>query len=115
MAIKLTHESRSAISRARLFLEKAKMCPVDARVDFEAFLESVIVFSRAAMHRLQSRHEKHAQWEGMVEWVAGRPGRGVFSDRARLDPEGGFSQDRPENLCRECWQYGALVRPSYRR
>ena len=65
MAIRLTHESRSAISRARFFLEKAKMCRVDARVDFEAFLEAAIVFSRAAMHRLQHRYRKHAQWK---EW-----------------------------------------------
>jgi hypothetical protein len=71
MAIKLTHESRSAISRARFFLEKAKTCPVDARVDFEAFVEAAIVFARAAVHRLQSRHEKHAQWK---EWWNGLRG-----------------------------------------
>jgi hypothetical protein len=71
MAIKLTHESRSAISRARFFLEKAKMCPVDARVEFEAFLEATIVFARAALHRSQSQHKKHVPWK---EWWNGLRG-----------------------------------------
>jgi hypothetical protein len=56
-------DSRSALSRARFFLEKAKECPADARVDFEAFLEASIVFARAAMHRLQARYRKHPNWK----------------------------------------------------
>lgn len=58
----VTRESRDALSRASFFLEKAKGCPGDARVDFEAFLEATIVFARAAMHRLQARHKHHPQW-----------------------------------------------------
>ena len=56
-------DSRSASSRARFFLEKAKECPADARVDFEAFLEASIVFARAAMHRLKARYRKHQNWK----------------------------------------------------
>jgi hypothetical protein len=56
-------DSRSALSRARFFLERAKECPTDARVDFEAFLEASIVFARAAMHRLQARYRKHQNWK----------------------------------------------------
>ena len=44
------------------------MCPVDARVDFEAFLEAAIVFARAAVHRLKSQYERHAQWK---DWWGG--------------------------------------------
>ena len=55
-------DSRSALSRARFVLEKAKGCPADARVDFEAFLEASIVFARAAMHRFQARYRKHQNW-----------------------------------------------------
>jgi hypothetical protein len=56
-------DSRSALSRARFFLEKAKECPADARIDFEAFLEASIVFARAAMHRIQTRYRKHQNWK----------------------------------------------------
>ena len=38
----LTGDSRHALSRARLFLEKAQTCSGEARVDFEAFLEAAI-------------------------------------------------------------------------
>jgi hypothetical protein len=64
MTTKLTHESRHAISRAKLFLEKAKSCSSDQQVDFEAFLEATIVFARAAVHRLKSKYEHHPQWKG---------------------------------------------------
>ena len=56
-------DSRSALSRARFFLDKAKECPADARVHFEAFLEASIVFARAAMHRIQTRYRKHQNWK----------------------------------------------------
>ena len=73
MTIRLTHESRSAVSRARFFLEKAKACPVGARVDFEAFLEAAIVFARAAVHRLKSQHEGHAQWKAWWDGLRDDP------------------------------------------
>jgi hypothetical protein len=50
----VTVESRTALARAHLFLEKAKACRGTEWVDFEAFLEASIVFGRSALHRLQS-------------------------------------------------------------
>jgi hypothetical protein len=73
MTIKLTQRSRRAFSRAKFFLEKAKGCPVDARVDFEAFLEAAIVFARAAVHRLKSRHEGHAEWKAWWDGLRDDP------------------------------------------
>jgi len=73
MAIRLTHESRSALSRARFFLIKAKACPVDARVDFEAFLEAAIIFARAAVHRMKSQYERHPQWKAWWDSLRGDP------------------------------------------
>ena len=73
MTIRLTHESRSAISRARFFLEKAKACPLGERVDFEAFLEAAIVFARAAIHRLKSQYEGHAAWNAWWDKLRGNP------------------------------------------
>jgi hypothetical protein len=60
---RVTHESRHALSRARYFLEKARSCPADARVDFEAFLEASIVFARAAVHRLKAKYEGNSGWK----------------------------------------------------
>lgn len=60
-------DPRSAISRARFFLEKAKDCRVETRNDCEAFMEASIVFARAAIHRLKTRYEKHSQWK--VWWT----------------------------------------------
>jgi hypothetical protein len=61
--MRVTSESRGAPSRARFFLEKAKACKGNERVDFEAYVEATIVFARAVLHRLQSRHRKHPQWK----------------------------------------------------
>lgn len=63
MTINLTHESRHALSRAQFFVEKAKECPGDARIDFEAYIEAAIVFARAAMHRLQTEYKRHPDWK----------------------------------------------------
>ncbi len=65
-----TTESRRAISRARFFLERAKDCPGDARVEFEAFLETSIVFARDALHRLRTKFREHpdqARWWGSLQ------------------------------------------------
>jgi len=59
----VTHDSRSAIERAKLFLSKAKACSTKERVDFEAYLEASIIFGRAALHRFQSKYEKEAGFE----------------------------------------------------
>ena len=66
-------DSRSALSRARFFLEKAKRCPADARVDLEAFLEASIVFARAAMHRFQARYRKHPNWKAWWDSLLDNP------------------------------------------
>ena len=62
----MKHESRHALSRAAFFLDKARCCPADARVDFEAFLEASIVFGRAAVHRLKAKYEMQPGWK--VVW-----------------------------------------------
>lgn len=61
----VTHDSRSAIERARLFLNKAKACSTDRRIDFESYLEASIIFGRAAIHRVKNQHEKK---KGFKEW-----------------------------------------------
>ena len=63
MTAPLTQESRRALSRAKFFLAKAKMCSASERVDFEAYLEAAIVFARAAVHRTQSRYQHHSDWK----------------------------------------------------
>ncbi len=61
--MQVTHDSRSAISRANFFLGLAEAAPPESRVEFEAYLEAAIVFARAAVHRFQSKHKKHPQWK----------------------------------------------------
>jgi hypothetical protein len=61
-AMWMTQNSRSALGRARFFLEKAKECSADERVEFEAFLEASIVFARAALHRLPKKRLKQPAW-----------------------------------------------------
>lgn len=63
LTMKVTRDARHALSRATSFLEKAKSCPVEERNDFELFLEASIVFARAAIHRLQSKHKRHPKWK----------------------------------------------------
>jgi hypothetical protein len=60
-----TFDSRSALSRARFFLAKANAVLPDQRMEFEAFLEASIIFGRTAVHRFQTRHSKHPEWN---EW-----------------------------------------------
>ena len=49
--------------RAKFFLDLAKKCPGDNRNDFEAFMEASIIFARAALHRLQSKYNRHPKWK----------------------------------------------------
>ncbi len=71
--MQVTHESRSALERSRLFLRLAADCAADQRVEFEAFIEAAIVFARAALHRLQAKHERHAQWKSWWRGLSGNP------------------------------------------
>jgi hypothetical protein len=67
----MTHSSRSGIARATQFLELAQLCPPDARVDFEAFLEASIVFARSAIHRFQTQYEGHQNWKAWWDSLRG--------------------------------------------
>jgi hypothetical protein len=73
MAAELTHESRYALSRAHFFIEKAKECPSDARIDFEAYIEAAIIFARAAVHRLKTEYGRHTDWENWWSSLRGDP------------------------------------------
>ncbi|MGB7291003.1 MAG: hypothetical protein WBD99_02360 [Thermodesulfobacteriota bacterium] len=85
MAIRLTHESRSALSRARFFLNKAKACPIDERVDFEAFVEAAIVFGRAAIHRKKTQYKGQPAWKAWWDSLLGDPAVDFFrSERDRI-------------------------------
>jgi len=61
----VTANSRQALERAKLFLGKARECPIESRVDFEAFLEASIIFARAAIQRVKSSYENKT---GFKEW-----------------------------------------------
>ena len=67
----VSEDSRSALSRARFFLRKAREAPTDSREDYEAFLEAAIVFARAALHRFKDTHDDHpyfkAWWDGLLD------------------------------------------------
>jgi len=76
-------ESRGATFRARFFLQKAKACKVDERVDFEAYVEATVVFARAVLHRLQGRHRKHPQWKSWWDSLRSNPAVEFF--RAQRD------------------------------
>ena len=76
----VTHESRSALSRARFFLGKAAGAPADQRAEFEAYLEAAIVFGRAAVHRFKTRHEKHSSWTAWWGSLLKDPSIGFFRD-----------------------------------
>jgi hypothetical protein len=72
-ALQLTQDSRSAISRGRFFLDRAAAVPPDGRVEFEAFLEAAIVFSRAAVHRLKTTHDKQPGWKAWWDSILNDP------------------------------------------
>ena len=76
--MQLTGDSRSTLSRAELFLHLACEAPPDARVEFEAFLEAAIVFARAAVHRFQSRYQKHPDWKQWWRSLSTNPSVNFF-------------------------------------
>ena len=69
----LTHESRSALSRAAFFLDKAEACSAEERVAFEAYLDAAIVFGRAAIHRFQAKHKTHPAWKNWWNGLSENP------------------------------------------
>jgi hypothetical protein len=56
----LKYDSRHAIARARFFLQKARKCRIDSREDFEAYIETTIVFAQTALLRLEKKYKKTA-------------------------------------------------------
>jgi hypothetical protein len=62
---------RDAVSRAGLFLEMARMCTVEQRDEYEAFLEAAIVFGRSALLRLKTTFRKHGNWPEWWESLRG--------------------------------------------
>lgn len=81
--MRVTYESRSAVSRSRLFLRLANECSPDERVEFEAFIEAAIVFARAALHRFQALHESHPEWKAWWNALRANPSTDFF--RAERD------------------------------
>jgi hypothetical protein len=73
MAGRVTHESRTALARARLFLDRADACTASERVDFEAFLEASIVFARAAIHRFKKQYGRHPDFDTWWDSLRGDP------------------------------------------
>ena len=71
---------RDAVSRARLFLEMARMRTVEQRDEYEALLEASIVFGRAALHRLKSTFGKHANWADWWDSLRGNGSVGFFRE-----------------------------------
>jgi hypothetical protein len=71
--MQVTHESRSALSRATFFLDNAAACSGDERVEFEAYLEAAIVFARAALHRFQAKHKRHPKFKGWWDGLLADP------------------------------------------
>jgi len=59
--------TRHPISRARLLLQKAEECSPSERDYHETLLEAAIVFSRAAISRLQKKFRDHPEWQS---WFA---------------------------------------------
>ena len=55
--------SRHALSRAKFFLDLAMQCPLEEREKFEACLEASVIFSRASLHRLETKYKKHSKWK----------------------------------------------------
>ena len=71
--MKVTAESRQALSRARFFVELARACRSDQRVEFEAFLEASIIFARSAVHRFKSEHQRLPKWKEVWDSWASEP------------------------------------------
>ena len=69
----VTHDSRSALARANLFLAKAVAAKADERVEFEAFLEAAIIFGRTAVHRFKTKYESHLKWKAWWKSIADDP------------------------------------------
>ncbi len=68
-----TTESRQAVARARFFLDGAKTCSGDAHVEFEAYIEAAIIFSRAALHRTHTKYRHHPGCPNWWHSLAGNP------------------------------------------
>ena len=75
-----TAHERTAIARAEFFLALAEQCRPEERTEFEAFLEAVIVFARAALHRLKNEFETHPSWKAWFAQLKGNPAVEFFRE-----------------------------------
>ena len=80
----VTHDSRGAIGRAKFFIEKAKTCTLDSRVDFEAYLEASIIFARAAIHRVQFNYGKNPSFKVWWDSLLNDPSVEFFRNECDL-------------------------------
>ena len=94
--MKVTHDSRQALSRARFFLAKASACPAEARVEHEACLEAAIVFARAAVHRVQAKYKGHTGWNAWWDSLRADPAVDFF--RTERD---WILKEAPPKLCQK--------------
>jgi len=80
MTQRVSPHSRHAIERAKFFLAKAKECPADNRVDFEAYLEASIIFGRSAIHRVKSAYKREAEFKDWWDSLFDDPSVKFFKD-----------------------------------
>lgn len=63
----VTANSRTPLSRAKLFIKMAKNCSLDDCIEFEALIDASIVFARSAIERYgksnNTRHGQDARWQ----------------------------------------------------
>ncbi len=80
MTQRVTKNSRRALERAKYFLAKAKECPADNQVDFEAYLEASIIFGRSAIHRVKSAYKREAKFKDWWDSLLDDPSVKFFKD-----------------------------------
>jgi len=86
--MRVTRESRKALSRARFFLAKADQCSAEDRLEFEAFLEAAMVFARSALLRLEAKYKKHPRWKPWWSALKANPDVEFFrTERNWIVPE----------------------------
>jgi len=75
-----TAHERTVIARADCFLALAEQCSPAQPNEFEAFLEAVIVFARAALHRLKGEFGSHPSWKAWFAQLRGNPSDEFFRE-----------------------------------
>ncbi len=84
---------RSAIGRAKFFMELARECKVHEMNEFEAYLEASIIFTRAAILRVQAANKKHLNYESWWEGLLDNPSVMFIGKQRNL-----IAHEAPPNL-----------------